>query len=128
MHRFPLPPSANKNWRFAHGRVIVSQEAANYKETVKMLARVDGATLIKGPVALTVDVYRPRKSGDLDNYLKVLLDALQGVFYRNDSQVREIHATLHEDRHEPRVEVTAEPFRAMAREEEDWANICTPDK
>lgn len=106
MHRFPLPPSANRYWRYARGKVIISPEAANYKRTVQMLAHVDRVRMLTGPVTLTVAIYRERRIGDLDNFLKVLLDALQGVFYRNDAQIRAIHATLHDDRHDPHCEVT----------------------
>jgi len=111
MQRYPLPPSANKYWRYARGKVYVSSEAKNYKTTVAMLARVDGAKVLTGPVAVEVAIYRARKSGDLDNFLKILIDALQGVYYRNDSQIREIHATLHDDRHEPRCEVSVTSCR-----------------
>lgn len=105
-YRYPLPPSANKYWRLARGRLIVSDEAKQYKETVAMLARCDGIQRLSGPVVVRVAVYRERKIGDLDNFLKVLLDALQGIFYNNDAQIRELHATLDDDRHSPRVEVT----------------------
>lgn len=107
-YRFPLAPSANKYWRMAGGRVVVSSEAANYKITFKMLARCSTPrpVVLTGPVAVTIDVYRERKSGDLDNRIKICLDAMEGVFFENDSQVRELHAYLHEDRHDPRVEVT----------------------
>ena len=104
-YKLPLPPSANKYWRLARGRLIVSDEAKRYKQTVGMLARCDGAKLLTGPVALTLRVYRARKSGDLDNFQKILIDGLAGTFYKNDSQIREIHAYLHDDRHSPRVEV-----------------------
>ncbi len=114
MHRFPLPPSANRYWRLAKGRLIVSDEASDYKRTVAMLARCDGVKLLTGPVAVTVGVYRARRAGDLDNRLKCLLDAMQGIFYENDSQIVEIHATLHDDRHEPRVEVSVVSCRSYA--------------
>lgn len=105
--RFPLPPSANKYWRYVRGRVIVSPEATNYKTTVKMLARCSSSppAVLSGPVALELHVYRERRSGDLSNRVKVLEDALQGILYENDAQVRELHAYLYEDKHDPRVEV-----------------------
>lgn len=115
MHAYPLPPSANRYWRHAGGRVYVSDEAKAYKQTVAMLARVDGAKVLTGPVAVAVAVYRARKAGDLDNFLKILLDALQGIYYANDNQVREIHATLHDDRHDPRVEVAITSLRGAAK-------------
>lgn len=105
MHRYPLPPSANRYWRYAGGKIYVSDEAKNYRDTFKMLARVDGVTQMSGPVAVTIAVYRERKAGDLDNFVKCLLDSMQGVFFANDSQVVKLVATRHDDRHDPRVEV-----------------------
>lgn len=35
----------------------------------------------------------PTASGDIDNYVKLLLDALDGIFFRNDSNVIRIVAT-----------------------------------
>ena len=105
VHSFPLPPSANKYWRLARGRLIVSDEAKEYKRAVAMLARVDGVKLLTGPVRLTIKVFRARKSGDLDNRIKILADCLQGIFYENDAQVTELHAYLGDDKHQPRIEV-----------------------
>lgn len=41
-----------------------------------------------GPVSVMVTVIRPKKTGDVDNYLKLVLDALQesGII-KNDNQV-----------------------------------------
>ena len=103
---YPLPPSANKYWRLARGKLIVSDEARRYKLTLAMLAKVDGVTMLSGPVAVTIRVHRARKSGDLDNKIKCLLDSMQGVFFENDSQVVELHAYLADDRHDPRIEVS----------------------
>ena len=113
-YRYPLPPSANQYWRYYRGRVVVSVDAVNYKQTVAMLAKVDGVRPLSGPVALQVAIYRERKAGDLDNFLKILLDALQGTFYDNDAQIVEIHATLHDDRHDPHCEVTVRSCRPGA--------------
>lgn len=110
-YRYPLPPSANRYWRIYRGRNVVSDEAKEYKNTVAMLAKVDGVKLLTGPVKVAVAVYRERQSGDLDNRLKILLDALQGAFYANDAQIRELHATLHDDKHDPHVEVTVTSLR-----------------
>jgi nitric oxide reductase large subunit len=42
-------------------------------------------------------VFRPRASGDLDNRIKVLVDALQGIAYANDSQVKHIDLWMHDE-------------------------------
>lgn len=60
---------------------------------------------MQGPVIVRIRVYRKRRHGDLDNILKALLDALNGVAYRDDSQVVEIHAQRFDDPRAPRVEI-----------------------
>lgn len=102
----PLPPSANRYWRNFRGRMVVSAEARAYKEQAAWIAKIGGAQMLEGALSLSVDVYRARKAGDLDNKLKVILDSLQGVFYKNDSQIVEIHARLFDDKSNPRALVS----------------------
>lgn len=103
----PIPPSSNRYWRtvISKGKalIFVSEDAKRYKEQVRILA--GRRTLIQSSVAVTLKVFRPQQSGDLDNKLKVLFDSLQGVVYANDSQIVEIHAFRYEDKKNPRVEV-----------------------
>lgn len=101
----PYPPSANRYWRQWQGRMVVSSEARQYKETVGWLVKADTSDWLTGPVALTIKVYRPQKRGDLDNCLKILLDSLKGVLFADDDQVVEIHAYRGDDKANPRVEM-----------------------
>lgn len=101
----PYPPSANRYWKIGNNRVYVSDEARSYKQDVCFRLIANRLTTATGDVALTVRLFRPQKSGDLDNRLKVLLDAMQGVVYETDKQVTEIHAYRHDDKKNPRVEV-----------------------
>lgn len=114
IYEFPLPPSLNHYLRPLRGRMVKSTEAREYQTVVKMLAKADGATQLSGPVAVTVNIYRARAAGDLDNRLKVLLDSLQGVFYANDSQIRELHAYLDDDKARPRCTVEVKPIPPKA--------------
>jgi crossover junction endodeoxyribonuclease RusA len=100
----PYPPSANRFYRNVRGRMVMSAEGRAYKKRVAEMG--GGVELEEGDVCLWLDFYRPRKSGDLDNRLKVVLDALQGIAYANDRQVVEIHARRYEDKDNPRVEIT----------------------
>ena len=86
----PYPPSANRYWRVWRGRPVMSSEARAYKAQVAALLRDRQPET--GPVALEVEVIRPAKRGDLDNSLKVLLDALKGTVFEDDQQVVELHA------------------------------------
>jgi len=98
----PYPPSANRYWRMFRGRMVKSSQARSYQEEVKATVTGD---LLPGDVGLTLMVYRPKRIGDLDNTLKVLIDALKTIVYNDDSQVKEIHARLMDDKTNPRVEV-----------------------
>ena len=102
VYTLPVPPSANRYWRIYHNRMVVTDEARTYKQEIALLLR--GAIPLTGRVAVNLSVFRPRLSGDLDNYNKVMFDALQGLAYRNDNQIVEIHSFRKDDKYNPRVE------------------------
>jgi len=111
----PEPPSANRWWRKWKNRMVLSEEARGYKAYVLVL--VLGNTglstkhlpLFKGNVSVTVAWRRSRKSGDLDKRLGILLDALQGLAYKNDSQIVRLEATRTDDKANAGVTVTVTP-------------------
>jgi Holliday junction resolvase RusA-like endonuclease len=82
----------------------VSTEAKQYKRDVALLVRTK--ELFTGDVQLAIDIYRPLKSGDLSNRIKVLEDALKGICYIDDKQVKTIFARRFDDKAWPRAEVT----------------------
>ena len=100
----PEPPSANRWWRRSGTRMHLSSAAKKYKAAVGQLAGT--LPCYGGPVRLVVIWHRGRKSGDLDKRLGVMLDALQGVLYENDSQIIEIHARRFDTPRKPQVIVT----------------------
>lgn len=105
----PYPPSANNYWRsiISKGRVLVlvSSEAKHYKRAIAIIAKAKCKAPLSGPLVLTLHLYRPQKSGDLSNRIKVLEDALQGICYENDSQIVSILAYRHDDKDNPRAEL-----------------------
>lgn len=101
----PLPPSANRYWRYTSTGVYVTSEAEDYKAGVMLRARQTNMRPYAGDVAVYVHVYRQQARGDLDNYAKVLCDSLNGCAYGDDSQVVELHMFRHDDKRNPRVEV-----------------------
>lgn len=107
--RFVLPeaPSSNRWWRKFRGRMVLSAAARDYKATVALL--LSRAKPAQGPVKVTLDWYRGRKSGDLDKRVGITLDALQGSLFENDSQVVELVARRHDDPSNPRIEVEVCP-------------------
>ena len=116
----PFPPSANRYWRTTRkGRVYKAEDARDYTHAVRsaeLVQRLPGGPPPLGPgrrVGLRAVFYFPSLRGDLDNRIKVLLDALQGVAYADDKQVFELHARRELDRENPRVEIDVHPFEEV---------------
>lgn len=101
----PLPPGVNAMWRTWRGRMLLSREGRAFRLSAQLAAKGCGLKPLSGPVALEIFVYRRRRAGDLDGFLKGVLDALNGIAYSDDSQVVEITAHRLDDKHRPRVEV-----------------------
>lgn len=111
----PYPPSVNDVWRIFTpkggrfpARIIKTKVAREYRE--RLLEVVGDLQPLDGPVEVVGTVYRPRRVGDLDNALKVLLDALKGVAFHDDKQVVHIDLTRDDDKDRPRVEVQVRPL------------------
>jgi Holliday junction resolvase RusA-like endonuclease len=119
----PVAPSANRYWRqtLQGDHPYVSEEAKAYKRLVLNLCLVEGITSpFVGPVILTIEFYRALASGDLSNRIKVLEDAIEGIFYLDDKQVVELHARRHDDPDNPRIEVTVAHAEWAVQEEKEF--------
>ena len=98
----PYPVSANRYWRRFGESMVVSAEARTYKRLVGLLWLEKRYPLRAGPVhveiglapKLTVKGVASKTRIDLDNCIKVALDALNGVAYKDDSQVVSVRATV----------------------------------
>lgn len=104
--RLPYPVSANRYWRkvavrnMPHSaKLVLSHEAKMYRYNVGWLAKAQGLHgPADGPLSVSVQVLpKTTKNGaasgqilDLDNAWKVASDALQGVAYDNDRQVKRL--------------------------------------
>lgn len=104
----PYPPSTNELRAIVRGRLVDTAISRTYKQRVRWLALAAKTKPIDGPVVVIVSLFRPRRSGDIDNRLKALLDSLTGVAYRDDGQVAELHVVRFEDKADPRVVVSIE--------------------
>lgn len=115
----PYPVSANRYWRTVvnkkTGRAMtfVSKEAEAYKTEAGWRAKAAGCRVpMRGAVELRVRLVP--KNGvcmDLDNCLKVTIDALKGIVYADDSQVFKIVAERADaDPTGARLEVEALPL------------------
>lgn len=95
----PFPPSVNSYWRSPNkgplaGRTLISARGRAYRTTVWAVVKqlYPGARRLTERLGVTVQLCPPdRRTRDLDNYLKGLLDALThaGV-WADDSQIDEL--------------------------------------
>lgn len=106
----PGAPRPKGRPRFGKGRAFTPKSTREYERLVR--AAADKACLASQWVADSSDVdievlvYRARKRGDLDNFIKACTDAMNGVVYEDDSQIASLWGCrLDTDRLHPRVEI-----------------------
>jgi crossover junction endodeoxyribonuclease RusA len=98
------PVSANRYWRNFNGRMVVSAEASQYKQHVALLWASQSQPFHVGPVEVSILLHpklttkgeASRTRIDLDNCIKVAIDALNGVAFADDKQVRKLVAEIAE--------------------------------
>jgi Holliday junction resolvase RusA-like endonuclease len=106
----PVPAGRPRAGKTRKGRTVLYDPAKsrNFKQYVKLVASQHAPkALITGPIILEVDVFRPipksfskKKASqaeekrlrpttkpDTSNYVKLVEDALNGVIYKDDSQI-----------------------------------------
>lgn len=110
--RLPMPPSANRYWRSYNARrsPVRSVEAREYMRTVGHL--LASWRPLSGRVAVSLVVSGLRANADLDNRIKILLDALTGHAWEDDAQVWSIRAERAEGA--PGVDVEVSPWAAAS--------------
>jgi len=104
-YTLPYPPAVNHMWLRGPNKTYLSKEARAFKSNVANMFTVRNVVPLTGEIAVTVRLYRPRKTGDLDGYLKSCFDALNGILWVDDKQIIAIHAYRFDDKLAPRVEL-----------------------
>jgi crossover junction endodeoxyribonuclease RusA len=117
----PYPPTGNHYKRLrvigGHAQWYLTAEAKAFTTEATLRIRAAKRETITGPVRVTVLLYPPdRRKRDLDNAIKVLMDALaKGEAINDDSQVDELIVRRGEVRKGGAVDVTAEPIKGGAK-------------
>jgi crossover junction endodeoxyribonuclease RusA len=112
----PLPPSVNSYWRSVpatrnrRARVLISENGRRFKDACRIAGYAQCRKPLEGEVSVAGVVYFRDRRRDLDNTLKPLLDALQGIVYANDRQIARIELVRAYDQKRPRVELTVAPI------------------
>lgn len=117
----PYPPSVNRIWRRgkSHRGKSHTYKATHvtlWEQQVVLIAKAAKVPMLAGPLKIVLKLFRPQKSGDGDNRLKSVCDALQGVAYENDSWFVDYRILRYDDRLNPRAEVKIEKSPAVPLE------------
>lgn len=101
----PIP--LNAMYRSYNGRTILSKRGRETKDALAtellVLGRIEP---MMGTVGLNLTLhFGDKRRRDIDGYLKVLLDALEGVVYKDDVQIVELHVYKLYSKEDPRVEI-----------------------
>lgn len=86
---------------------IKSAKAVSYTQSFRLQCP-KLSSLIEDDVAVWIRIWYASRRPDLDE--SVILDAMQGLIYANDRQVRERHAFWGLDRDAPRSEIVVTPL------------------
>jgi crossover junction endodeoxyribonuclease RusA len=108
----PFPPSINHYWRTFRGRHCISQGGKDYTTDVQAALWSVDWRLMRGRLAVDVDAVMPdRRRRDIDNLLKVLLDALtKANAWEDDEQIDDLRIRRVGVESPGRVIVTVKPL------------------
>lgn len=110
----PYPPAVNNLYLtvMSKGRPIrvPSSRAKQFKSEVTRICRDAMLTPLLGNVRIDINVFRPRRIGDLDGTFKVVFDSIKGFAFADDKQITEIYAKRYDDPKKPRVELEITPL------------------
>lgn len=104
----PTPPTLNHMYTTVGRRRVLKATGREYMASVRRHCLVARVRPIAGSIVVSIVWRRKYRSGDLDNRGKIVLDALQGAAFHNDSQIVELHLYRRDDPANPGVTVTVE--------------------
>jgi crossover junction endodeoxyribonuclease RusA len=109
----PFPPTLNTMYPTGkNGRRYLSSKGEAFKNDVAIYFAQNRPIKFTGELRVYIELYRPRKIGDIDNFCKPILDSLKGYCFEDDKQVVELHVKRFDDKDNPRVEVVIETREA----------------
>ena len=103
MYTKPVP--INAKYGIVNGRNILSKRYRECKEALAWeIASEWQNEPLSTPVTLNIlQYFGDKRKRDIDAYIKVLLDSMEGIVYENDNQVNEMHVYKEYDKENPRV-------------------------
>lgn len=113
--------------RFVRGHTMTDPRTTRGEQSVVMAARRARVRPLDGPVIVWLAYWRrTRVHCDIDNLVKLTLDALNGIAWQDDHQVVELHVTKRVDPDRPRTEVRLACGAPVVEPVADWHAAWEP--
>lgn len=107
----PVPKGRPRMTRAGH--VITPKRTVAWEKLVRLTVQSAASAVrwrpLDEPCAVVVEVRRARRAGDLDNFVKAILDACNGVLWTDDKLVASIQAHMI-DGADPGVQIKVWPI------------------
>ncbi len=104
----PIPKGRPRVYK---GHATTPKRTRAYEKLVRQAAGITWrGEPTKQPLSVTLHFWRgDERRCDIDNLIKAILDALNGIVWEDDVQVRAVHAYRDYDNDRPRVEISVGP-------------------
>lgn len=93
--------------RFGRGRTFTPKRTRDCEQAIALVARTHFSEPLQGP--LSVEIVLSKARGDLDNRIKTVTDACNGIAWVDDRQIVQIASRVLQDR-EPFMSMSVAPF------------------
>lgn len=88
----PGDPIPKQSFRYSHTGGYTDPRVTAWQSSIQYHAEKEGVTLATKPVkVILLFLLKDRRRRDLDNLSKAVLDALNGVAWKDDTQVVDLH-------------------------------------
>jgi len=103
----PFPPATNNLFATAWKtkRRFPSERYVKWKEKANEVLDTIPTQILTGDLSISMWIYRPKKIGDWDGYIKAPQDILHDRFFLDDKQIVEGHIYRLDDKLNPRIEI-----------------------
>lgn len=119
----PLDAVPQGRPRFYNGHAVDPKRSRDFKDALKLFAQnelknFDEDFPLKSPIRVSIHFYRSEKRfksvidskfGDIDNLVKAVLDAFNGLVWKDDRQIFDMHAAKFLS-DEPHIDIWVEPM------------------
>ena len=102
------PVPVNQKYGVFNGRMLLQKKYRDAKEAIAWEMRSQTAQKPRSDdLCLNLIIYLgTKRKTDIDAFLKIILDAGEGVLYENDNQITELHVFKEYDKENPRIELS----------------------